>query len=74
MIRTTVAIEGMMCPMCEKRVNEAIENAFDVKEVISSNEKNETVIVSKKAITLDEVKKVIDPIGYEVKGLERIEC
>ena len=32
MVKTTLKIDGMMCGMCESHVNDAIRNAFPVKE------------------------------------------
>ena len=54
MIKTVVAIDGMMCGMCEAHMNEAIRGAFKVKKVESSHTKNQTVIISEAA--LDEAK------------------
>ena len=65
MITTTIKVEGMMCPHCEARVNKAIQDAFDVKEVTSSHEKNETVILSEKELDRAEVIEVIKKAGYE---------
>ena len=46
MIKTTLNIEGMMCPRCEKHMNEAIEKAFHVEKVTSSHSKKLTEVVS----------------------------
>ena len=32
MMKTTVEIDGMMCPMCESHINEAIRKAMKVKD------------------------------------------
>ncbi|MDO4939855.1 MAG: heavy metal translocating P-type ATPase [Lachnospiraceae bacterium] len=72
MIKTTVAVEGMMCPMCEKHTNEAIEKAFDVNEVHSDHNAAQTVIIS--AQKLDEAKlaQTIKEAGYN-PGLVKVE-
>ncbi|MBR5896895.1 MAG: heavy-metal-associated domain-containing protein, partial [Lachnospiraceae bacterium] len=44
MEKITLQIDGMKCGMCEKHVNEAIQNAFKVKSVVSSHDTNTTVI------------------------------
>lgn len=64
MFTTTVEVTGMMCPMCEKHTNEAIEKAFDVESVTSDHSANRTVIVS--AEKLDEAKlaETIKAAGY----------
>ena len=54
-----VGVEGMMCCMCEKHVNEAVSAAFDVEKVTSSHDKNETIILTKNEISEDQVKEVI---------------
>ncbi len=65
MYKTTVEVTGMMCPMCEKHTNEAIEKAFDIIEVVSNHDENKTVI--KSAAKLDEGKlaQVITEAGYK---------
>ena len=65
MYKTTVEVTGMMCPMCEKHTNEAIEKAFDIIEVVSDHDENKTVI--KSAAKLDEAKlaQVITEAGYK---------
>ena len=66
MVKTTLQINGMACGMCESRVNEAIRNAFKVKKVNSSHSKNETVIISEEELPEDQIRKVIEPTGYEL--------
>ncbi len=65
MIKLTVKVEGMMCPMCEAHTNEAIRNAMKVKNVSSSHEDGETVIIAE---SVDEalVKETIEKNGYKV--------
>ena len=47
MFRTTIRIDGMMCPMCEAHVNDALRKAFpEIKKIRSSHSKGETVIIS----------------------------
>lgn len=66
MVKTTLQINGMACGMCESHVNEAIRNAFKVKKVNSSHAKNETVIISEEELPEDQIRKVIEPTGYEL--------
>ena len=63
MLKITLTIEGMMCPKCEARVSNAIETAFSVREVKSSHEKNQTVILCEEAIAEDAIRAVI-PEGF----------
>lgn len=64
MIKTTLEVTGMMCPMCEKHMNEAIEKGFDVKSVAASHEKNEVEIVSETALDEAKLKAVVEETGY----------
>ena len=65
MIKTTVKVEGMMCPMCEKHVNEAVQKAFSVESVTSSHDEGTTVIISAEPLDTDEVMAVINEAGYK---------
>ena len=67
MVKTTVTVEGMMCPMCEKHVNEAILKAFDVKSVVSDHTKNQTVIESEAPLDEAKVLAAINESGYQAK-------
>lgn len=69
MVKTTLKIDGMMCGMCESHVNDAIRGAFQVKKVTSSHSKGETVIISEEALPEAKIKEVLQPIGYELKGI-----
>ncbi|MBP5311643.1 MAG: heavy metal translocating P-type ATPase [Clostridia bacterium] len=65
MIRTTVEVKGMMCHNCERHVNKAVQEAFDVVSVESSLEKNETVIISASKLDEERLLGVIREEGYE---------
>ena len=65
MIKTTIKVEGMMCPMCEKHVNEAVKNSFEVEEVVSSHDEGTTVITSKDPLDTDAVMAAINEAGYK---------
>lgn len=71
MVKTTLKIDGMMCGMCESHVNDAIRGAFQVKKVTSSHSKGETVIISEEALPEAKIKEVLQPTGYELKGISR---
>lgn len=64
MIKTTVAVSGMVCGMCEAHVNDAVRAAFPVKKVSSSRAKGETVILSDAGLDQQELKRVIQSAGY----------
>lgn len=64
-MKTIVTVEGMMCPNCEKHVNEAIEANFEVKKVKSDRTKNETVIKSDSPLDREKLIAVISEAGYK---------
>ena len=70
MVTITVNVEGMMCGHCEAHVNQAIKNAFQVEDVVSSHEKNTTVITAKEHLDEDKIRQVIKDAGYEVTGIQ----
>jgi copper chaperone CopZ len=56
----------MKCGMCEAHMNEAIKAAFKVKKVVSSHEKNVTVVLSESELDVAELKKTVSEAGYEL--------
>ena len=64
MIETIITVEGMMCPNCERHVNEAVQSAFEVESVSSDRTENKTVIVSEKPIDAEKLRAVITEAGY----------
>lgn len=69
MMKTVINVEGMMCPMCEKHVKEAIEKSFDVESVTASHEAKKVEIVSAQPLDYDKVAAVIAEAGYKATGL-----
>lgn len=70
MIKTSLEVRGMMCPMCEKHMNEAIEKGFNVKSVSASHEKNKVEIVSEAALDEAKLKAVVEETGYTPGTIE----
>ncbi|MBQ9234367.1 MAG: heavy-metal-associated domain-containing protein [Lachnospiraceae bacterium] len=64
MYQTIAKVDGMMCNMCESHINEMIRKKFVVKKVSSSHKKNETVIISDKPISKDELEAGLSEMGY----------
>ena len=64
MYQTIAKIDGMMCTMCESHINEMVRKKFDVKRVTSSHKKNETVIISEKPVTKEELEAGLSEMGY----------
>lgn len=66
MYKVTLGIEGMMCPMCEAHVNDCLRKAFNPKKVTSSHKDNNSIMILKDEVTEEDIKKVIDPTGYNL--------
>ena len=64
MIKTTVAISGMVCGMCEAHINDAVRAAFPVRRVRSSRARGETVILSDAPIDREKLRRTIQATGY----------
>ncbi|EXM39965.1 MAG: heavy-metal-associated domain-containing protein [Ruminococcus sp.] len=68
MYKTTVKIDGMMCGMCEVHINDSIRKKIEVKKIVSSHKKGETVIISKNSLTREEIEAALADSGYKVTG------
>ena len=69
MTKTILKIDGMMCPMCEAHMNEAIRKAFEVKKVSSSHSKNLTEIISETPLDEELLRSTVAATGYTLKGI-----
>ena len=68
-MKTVVNVEGMMCPMCEKHVKEAIEKNFSVESVTASHEAKKVEITSAEPLDFEKIKAVVADAGYTATGL-----
>lgn len=66
MVKTTIAIDGMMCGMCESHVNDAIRAACPVKKVTSSYKKGVSEILSGEPLDEAALRDAIEATGYHV--------
>lgn len=62
-----INVEGMHCEGCERRVNNALSEIDGVKEVKADHNNGTVTIKTDSEIDIDEVKEIIDDLGYEVK-------
>ena len=69
MIKTTLGIDGMMCGMCERHMNDAIRNNFKVKKVNSSHTNKTTEIISEGQLDEDKLKQVVADTGYTMTSI-----
>ena len=74
MTKTVLSISGMMCGMCEKHMNEAIEKAFNVKKVSSSHTKEKTEILSESPLDEELLKTTVEAAGYTLNGICTEHC
>ena len=70
MIKTTLLIEGMKCPMCEAHINDVIRRNFDIKKVSSSHSKGKTVMISEYYPDFALLKKYIERSGYTLVSIK----
>ena len=70
MIKTTINVEGMACPHCEARVNQAMKNAFAVSKVTSDHNKCIMEVFSEAELDEAKVRSVIEGEGFKVTGVK----
>lgn len=71
MYKITLKVEGMSCGMCESHVNDVVRKTADVKSVVSSHGKNQTVILCDHEIDEEAVKRAIEEQGYRVTAVAK---
>lgn len=62
----TMKIEGMMCPHCEARVKQVLENLPDVESAVASHKKGTAELVLNKEVSDEILKKTVEEQGYKV--------
>ena len=71
MIKTTLAIDGMMCGMCEAHVCEAIRKAVpSAKKVSASRSRKEASFLTDESVDAERLKAAVDATGYTCLGVE----
>ncbi|SDB30986.1 heavy metal translocating P-type ATPase [Eubacterium oxidoreducens] len=65
----TIGIEGMMCPHCEARVNEAL-NAIDGVSAVASHEKDNAVCELSADVSDEVLTKAVTDAGYTVTSIQ----
>lgn len=66
MIKMVVKVDGMMCSMCETRINEILYRYFEIKKASADRKKNCVVILSEIMPEPDKIREVIEEAGYTV--------
>ena len=73
MIKTTLAIDGMMCGMCEAHVCEAIRKAVpSAKKVSASRSRKEASFLTDESVDAERLKAAVDATGYTCLGVESV--
>ena len=67
--KTTLHIEGMMCPHCEAHVKEALNAVPGVNVLIVSHETNSAEIEKAPGVTDEQLKAAVSGAGYELKSV-----
>ena len=70
MFKTTAAIDGMMCSMCEAHVCDAIRNTLALKSVKASHKKGTAEIIADREIDEQTLSKALAPTGYKVLSVK----
>ena len=74
MVKTTLAIDGMMCAMCESHVNDAVRRAIPVRKVASSHKTGETVLLTEQPPDEAALRAAIEATGYRVLSCASAPC
>ena len=69
MTKLILNVQGLMCPHCEARVNQGVENVPSVQGVISSHKKGTVEAVCADDVSVEAVKSAIRDAGYAVTGV-----
>ncbi len=71
MWKYTIAVNGMMCGMCESHTNDAIRKAFPVKKITSSHKKGQTEIITEQELDETLLKEIITELGYDMGAVQK---
>lgn len=61
-----INVKGMMCTGCENRIKNAIGEIKWIKSVDANHKTGQVVINSDNEVNIEEIKSVIEDIGFEV--------
>ena len=69
-MRKTLHIEGMMCPHCEMRVNQALEAVPGVSEAAASHEKGTAAVTLSAQVDNDALRAAVEEQDYKVTAID----
>lgn len=61
----TIRAEGIMCPHCEARIKQALEQLDGVEQAVVSHEKGTAVVELSKEIENEKFEALINELGYK---------
>ncbi len=70
MYKTTLAVDGMMCGMCEQHVREAVQNALEergiaAKKITASRKHKEVAVIAEQPVEERILRSAIQATGYD---------
>ena len=65
-MKEELRVKGMSCNHCVQSITEALKNLKNIKKVNIDLEKEIVEIEYRKNINLDEVKEIIEDLGFDV--------
>lgn len=68
MVKIIMDVEGMHCPMCENRVNNAVKAIAAPQSISSSAKDGKTEFVAAEAPDEAAVRAAVEDMGFAVKG------
>ena len=66
----TIFIDGMSCNHCKMTVEKVLRGLDGIEDVEVSLEEKKATIKTSKDVSNEEIKKVIEEEGYEVKSID----
>ena len=69
-MKTTLKVEGMMCPHCEARVKKALEAVPGVAEAVASHVDGTAVVTLSAPVADDVLRAAVEAQDYQVLGVE----
>ncbi|MBR5491225.1 MAG: heavy-metal-associated domain-containing protein [Oscillospiraceae bacterium] len=68
MVKVIMNVEGMHCPMCENRVNNAVKAIAAPQSITSSAKDGKTEFLASAAPDEAAIRAAIEELGFEVKS------
>ena len=63
-----LTVEGMKCNGCIKRIKDSLKEINDIKKIDYNLEKKQIILISNKALDIENIKNIINNLGYKVNN------